>query len=59
MRTKPNRKKGTHPFSASVEKPGRGKRVRPLSAKPAPASQLRAQTRKVLAKHYRAKHGVR
>lgn len=28
-------------------------------AKPAPASQLRAQTRRVLSKHYRAKYGVK
>jgi hypothetical protein len=27
--------------------------------KPAPASQLRAQTRRVLSKHYRSKYGVR
>jgi len=27
--------------------------------KPAPASQLRVQTRRVLSKHYRAKYGVR
>ena len=28
-------------------------------ASPHPASQLRAQTRKLLGKHYRAKYGVR
>lgn len=28
-------------------------------AKPAPVSQLRAQTRRVLNKHYRAKYGVK
>jgi len=28
-------------------------------AKPASASQLRAQTRRVLSKHYRAKYGVK
>lgn len=27
--------------------------------KPTPVSQLRAQTRRVLSKHYRAKYGVR
>jgi hypothetical protein len=51
MSQSPPKKKGTHTFSV------RGKAVRPLS--PAPVSQLRAQTRKVLAKHYRAKYGVR
>jgi len=28
-------------------------------AKPSPTSQLRAQTRRVLSKHYRAKYGVK
>lgn len=29
------------------------------AAKPAPASQLRAQARRMMGKHYRAKYGVR
>lgn len=34
-------------------------RDRTPPAKPAAASRLRVQTRKLLAKHYRAKYGVR
>jgi hypothetical protein len=50
-------------MTGSVPKKPPAKRALPAGsaprAKPAPASQLRAQTRRVLSKHYRAKYGVR
>ena len=51
-------KKSTLTLPASVGRPV-AKGVRPGIDKPARTSQLRAQTRKLLAKHYRAKYGVR
>jgi len=51
-------KKSAHTLPASVARPV-AKGARPGIEKPARASQLRAQTRKLLAKHYRAKYGVR
>jgi hypothetical protein len=46
-----------------MSKPANPRSKSPASAKPARAparnSQLAAQTRKLLTKHYRAKHGVR
>ena len=45
--------------SASVAKPIARQGTRPGIEKPARVSQVRAQTRKLLGKHYRAKYGVR
>jgi len=50
---------------ASKSKPGppaalaRSSQIAAQSSKPATAARLRVQTRKLLAKHYRAKYGVR
>jgi len=49
-------------MNATVRKKPAAKQPRPPSApsaKPAPASQLRAQARRMMGKHYRAKYGVR
>jgi hypothetical protein len=50
-------------MSTPKTKPSAPRRsVQPAAAKPRktpPSAQLRAQTRKVLGKHYRAKYGVR
>lgn len=49
-------------MTSSIPKKPRAKRPSGGAAptpKPAPASQLRAQTRRVMSKHYRAKYGVR
>ena len=45
--------------AASVAKPVVRQGARPGVEKPVRVSQLRAQTRKLLGKHYRAKYGVR
>jgi hypothetical protein len=46
------------PAAASRPPVAKSARAAP-GQKPARASQLRAQTRKLLGKHYRAKYGVR
>jgi hypothetical protein len=51
--------KGKNAYSAAGQKPSPKRGARSPSVKPAGAAQLRAQTRKLLGKHYRAKYGVR
>jgi hypothetical protein len=46
------------PKKPAVKRPISGSGIMPR-AKPAHASQLSAQTRRVLNKHYRAKYGVK
>ena len=48
-----------HPRPKSVAGPVARSGARPGMEKPVRVSQLRAQTRKLLGKHYRAKYGVR